>query len=225
MINIEGLSELRYLDNNNYHKVLSVDLTNSFLTEIPEKIFLLSNIKILILNNNFITNITDKISNLKYLEELYLHKNNITDISNEIGKLKKLKKIILSNNKIKILPKGFYNLSKLEILNLSSNELEIITDDIKKLKKLEYLFLRLNKLKYISKKLKNIIHVHIFPDSFENFDNLSDELEYLQINKLTEPINNLPINIKEIRLFLPLKVNIKLPFNCKLYIDDILQTN
>jgi hypothetical protein len=66
--------------------------------------------------------------------------------------------------------------------------------------------------------------VAIFFNSYDNLNNLSCECEYLQINNLDFPLNNLPHTIKEIRLNLPHKVNIKKPFDCKIYIDDMLHS-
>jgi Leucine-rich repeat (LRR) protein len=225
MITIKSITELKYLDAKNYCKVLRVELDKLDLVEIPEKIYELTNLKVLILSSNLLTTISSKISKLTKLEELYLHRNRIEELPNEIGELKKLEKLILSENKIKRLPANFYNLSNLEILNIICNQLEVISDDIVKMTKLEYLYLRSNKLKYISKEVGKIKVAVICQDSYDNMNNLSENCEYLQISELRQPLKNLPINLKEIRLFLPLRVDIKLPFDCKLYIDDALKEN
>lgn len=225
MINIKSINELKRLDIKNYSKVFRVELDRLDLLEIPEKIYELTNLKVLILSSNLLTTVSGRISNLTKLEEVYLNRNKLVELPEEIGELKKLRKIILSENKIKKLPNSFYDLSNLELLNIISNQLEIISDDIIKLKNLEYLYLRSNKLKNISKQVGKIKVVDIYPDSYENMNNLAENCEYLQINKLKEPLKNLPINLKEIRLFLPMRVDIKLPFDCKLYIDDVLREN
>jgi Leucine-rich repeat (LRR) protein len=222
MIFIKSINELRRLDIRNYEKVLKVELDRLDLLEIPEKIFELFNLKFLNLSSNLLTSVSGNISKLTKLEEIYLNKNKLTELPNEMGELKNLRKIILSNNKIKKFPDNFYNLINLEIINIISNELEIISDDIYKLTNLEYLYLRSNQLKFISKAVSKIKDVSIYPDSYENMNNLAENCEYLQINRLKEPLKNLPITIKEIRLFLPTKVDVKLPFDCKLYIDDVL---
>lgn len=223
MINIKSINELRRLDIKNYCKVLKVELDRLDLSEIPEKIYELTNLKVLILSSNLLTTVSGKISNLAKLEELYLNRNKLVELPEEIGELKKLRKLILSDNKIKTLPNSFYNLSNLELLNIISNQLEVISDDITKLTNLEYLYLRSNKLKNISKEVGKIKVADIYPDSYENMNNLAENCEYLQINKLKDPLKNLPTNLKEIRLFLPVRVDIKLPFDCKLYIDDVLK--
>ena len=221
-MNIKSLNELKHLDIKHYYKVVRVELDKLDLFEIPEKIYQFINLKVLILSSNRLSSISAKISNLTKLEELYLNKNRIIELPEEIGELQKLRKIILSDNKIKKLPNNFYNLTNLEIVNIISNELEIISDDIIKLTNLEYLYLRCNKLKFISKEVAKIKEVSVFSDSYENINNLAENCEYLHIFKLGEPLKNLPITIKEIRLFLPTRVDIKLPFDCKLYVNDVL---
>lgn len=222
MIDIRSLSELKYVNSKIYDRVIKVELNRLDLETIPDKIFEFKNIKMLSLSSNLITKIPDKISNLKNLEEFYLDRNKIVELPESIGELPKLKKLILSNNKIKHLPDTFYNLSNLELLNIISNELEEIKDDVLKLSKLEYLYIRANKLRYISKHIAKIKHVGISPDSYENLNNLSFECEYLQIDGLKQSLRNLPIGMKEIRLYLPAILDIKLPFDCALYVDDRL---
>lgn len=225
MIDIKSLSELRLVNSRIFDRVLRVELNKLDLLVIPEKIFEFRNMKLLSLSSNLLTKIPDKISKLVNLEELYLDRNKLTELPDEIGELSKLRKLILSNNKIRNFPENFYKLSNLEILNIVSNELEQITDDVGKMVKLEYLYLRSNKLKYISKNLGKIKEVSIYTDSYDNINNLSEDSEYLQINGLRQSLTNLPVTIKEIRLYLPTRVDIKRPFDCALYVDDKLVEN
>jgi hypothetical protein len=66
------------------------------------------------------------------------------------------------------------------------------------------------------------MNVELGTDSYD-IDNLSNDCTYLQINYLEVPLTNLPITMEEIRLYNPQLLDIKLPFDCKLYINDILQ--
>jgi leucine-rich repeat protein SHOC2 len=222
MIDIKSLSELRLVNSKIYDRVLRVELNKLDLEVIPDKIFEFCNMKLLSLSSNLLTKIPDKIHKLQKLEELYLDRNKLIELPEEIGQLPKLRKLILSNNKIRNLPMNFYNLNNLEILYMVSNELEKITDDVGKLVNLKYLYLRLNKLKYISKNVAKIKETSIYIDSYDNINNLSEDSEYLQINGLKQSLTNLPVTIKEIRLYLPTRLDIKLPFDCELYVDDKL---
>jgi Leucine-rich repeat (LRR) protein len=227
MYNVYSIGELKNLDNSISDNISQVHLDKMDLTEIPDKIFTFKNLQVLNISSNLIKTIPHKISNLKNLQELYLDKNLITTLPPEFGNLINLRKLIISNNQITELPKTFYNLSKLEILNIAGNQLTEIPDDVVKLSNLEYLYLRNNKLRFISKYISNIKVAKIFSNSYENFNNLSNDCEYLQIENLDKPLMNLPLNIRELRLYLPkLKLSeIKLPFGCKLYEDDILKFN
>ena len=58
-----------------------------------------------------------------------------------------------------------------------------------------------------------------------NLDNLDSDCEFLILNYLEVPLRNLPISLKEIWLFCP-EIDIgqhKIPFGCKLYVDDELK--
>ena len=222
MIDIKSLSELKLVNSKIYDRVLRVELNKLDLEVIPDKIFEFCNMKLLSLSSNLLTKIPDKISKLQKLEELYLDRNKLIELPDEIGELRKLRKLVLSNNKIRNLPINFYNLNNLEILNLVSNDLETITDDVGKIVNLKHLYLRSNKLIYVSKNLAKIKEVSIYTDSYDNLNNLSEDSEYLQINGLKQSLRNLPVTIKEIRLYLPTRLDIKLPFDCALYVDDKL---
>jgi internalin A len=221
-ITITKIQELNEIEESEYLNVQVVELEKMCFEEIPQKIFSLTNLKILNLSHNLIKEIPDSIGDLINLTELYLADNQIYKISDSIDKLKNLTRIILSNNQIYKLPKSFYNLKKLELLNIVCNNLCNLSKKLSNMSNLEYLYLRSNKLKYIPECIKNISSCKIYLNSYECIDNLSNKCEYLEIDDLNEPLNNLPISLKEIRLYLPKKIKIKLPFNCKLYVDDIL---
>ena len=102
------------------------------------------------------------------------------------------------------------------------NHLTTLPDSIGCLTNLTALSLQRNKLKKITSSIKNIINVELGTDSYD-IDNLSNDCNYLQIDKLDIPLTNLPTTMEEIRLYNPKMVDIKLPFGCKLYINDILQ--
>lgn len=219
---INNIYELNILEEIDYSKVKKITITNLKIDHIPSKIFNLTNLILLNMSHCAIHTISNDISKLVNLQELYLNNNKIKEIPDKIGELKMLKKIILCNNNIKRLPNNFFNLSNLEILNITSNHLVCIPDNVKHLINLKHLYLRSNKLKYISKYVDNIKDVRIFTDSYDNIDNLDYDCEYLRIEKLNKSLKNIPVTVKEIKLILPFKIDIRLPFDCKLYIDDSL---
>jgi hypothetical protein len=81
-----------------------LDLSKSGLTEIPDYVFKLTELRVLNLHDNKITKIPDGIGNLVNLEKLIVSRNDLTYISPEIGKLINLKKLSLKANKLNTLP-------------------------------------------------------------------------------------------------------------------------
>ena len=105
---------------------------------------------------------------------------------------------------------------------LNDNLIEYVPDLLYNLTNLE-LHLENNKLHYLSKKILNIKKSCISANSYYNLNDLPNNTEYLQINELDVPLLNLPCNLKEIRLYDPIKVNIKVPFGCSLFINDFMK--
>ena len=46
---------------------------------------------------------------------------------------------------------------------------------------------------FVSKEVSQIKEVSIYHDSYDNMNNLAENCEYLRINKLKEPLKNLPV--------------------------------
>ena len=179
-------------------KTLLLDFNN--LTDIPCDIFSLLKLEKLSLANNSLTSIPEYIGHLTNLKELYLQSNLLTSIPNSICNLKNLRLLHLADNKITSLPKYLDKLTQLEEISIISNRLTSIPKNIST-----------NKL-------------WLFVMSSYQINNLSLDCEYLTIYYLDRKLDNLPIGLKELRLYSPIyRSNIKLPFGCCLYIDDILQ--
>ena len=90
-------TDLLYLDLGSsdvvFHPPLSalVDTNANKISELPDKIDKLKNLKTLILNSNQLKTLPNSISNLTNLEVLDLSINKELDILNELGKIKKMR--------------------------------------------------------------------------------------------------------------------------------------
>jgi Leucine-rich repeat (LRR) protein len=84
-----------------------LNLSRNKINLIPESLYLLTKIKILIMNYNCIKNINKKISNLT-----------------------ELKFLDLGNNKISLIPESFYSLRNLSEVSFCSNQISFISDKI-----------------------------------------------------------------------------------------------
>lgn len=145
-------------------KVLSIDVANQGLTNLPEQLSSLPNIaSINLLGNNF-THFPTVLSNLLSLDEISLSSNKLTVIGPEIEKLNNLRILIINNNYLKSLPKEIGNLPNLLYLEIGNNELKTLPKQISKLRNLQVLHIERNELnerekKRIKKLLPNcVIH-------------------------------------------------------------------
>ena len=125
-------------------KILSLD--NNQIIEIPEAIANLTQLKILSLDNNQITEIPEAIANLTQLQELYFFKNQIIEIPEDITNLSQLKTLALDNNRITEIPEAIANLTQLKILALDNNRITEIPEAIANLTQLKTLYLNNNPL-------------------------------------------------------------------------------
>jgi Leucine-rich repeat (LRR) protein len=236
----------------------NLNLSNNKMANVPESIDNLINLQVLFLSENNIVDVGEEIFNLAKLTKLDLSKNKIKKISDSIGNLQSLKELSLSKNKnLKKIPLSMSNLKqierlelinigleyfprelcyfeKLRILYLDSNKLEMIPREISNLTKLTFLSISMNNLKSLPIEIKNNSNFHkflIYENSYS--ENLSLECEYYQSRNFNKNLDNLPTNIKEIRLYTPSckDINhyyynkiIKIPFDCQLYIDNNIIT-
>ena len=204
--NLSSLEEL-YVNQNDINKL-------------PLNINKLINLRILNLSNNNLETLPDTIYNLPNLRILNLSNNNLNTLPESIYSLPNLNILIMKNNNLKSLSGTIYPMSKLRILDVSNNKIKKISENIKYLQLVE-LNLHNNKLVYIPLSIKNIIKLCIDETSY-SLQKLSYECEILIIQNLKSKLDNLPSSIKEIHLYNPVIIDIKLPLNCLLYINGVL---
>lgn len=135
VIGIDKFWDYIFSKKNNDIKHINLDSCN--LTEIPEPIFELVNLKTLSLERNHLTKIPDLIGNLGSLEELYLDWNQIKIIPNSIGGLNSLKILSLNHNEIARIPKILKEIILLEYLYLKDNNISQFPDILKELTSLK----------------------------------------------------------------------------------------
>ncbi|MCC3470985.1 MAG: leucine-rich repeat domain-containing protein [Microcoleus sp. PH2017_13_LAR_U_A] len=116
------------------------------LTEFPDVVLQLTNLKILSLFNNQITSIPEAIGQLLNLTQLDLRDNQITSIPEAIGQLSNLRVLSLFNNQITSIPEAIGQLSNLKQLDLRDNQITSIPEAIGQLSNLRQLFLWNNQI-------------------------------------------------------------------------------
>jgi len=169
---------------------LDLDLSARGLTEIPEAVLNLSELRTLQLRNNQINKIPEVISNLKNLTILGLNNNHIEEIPESLLCLTSLEKLHLRNNRIKNLPSKITNLTnlKLTVLDISGNQITEIPEIFERLPKLRELDLRRNPLPISTK---------ILESSTKSFKNIFDYLSVLKQIELAKCEDWQELNLSE----------------------------
>jgi len=136
----------------------SLSLHGMYISQLPQEIGLLTNLKHLDLESNILRSLPPEIGNLKKLEVLYLSNNELESIPSQIGNLSRLHTLGLSGNRLAKLPPQIGKLRSLEILNLQANYLEVLPPQLDKLSKLKYLFLGANSIEPLSPSLQQKVN-------------------------------------------------------------------
>lgn len=125
---------------------ISLNLSYLRLTELPESIAQLSQLRALILKGNQLTMLPEFITRLARLLELSLSNNQLRTLPESIARLSKLRVLSLMDNKLKRLPESVTQLSRLGSLSLSNNQLTTLPESIARLSELRWLRLDGNQL-------------------------------------------------------------------------------
>ena len=158
-------------------KILNV--SHNQITSIPEDIGQLSNLTDLNLSNNQIASIPDAIGQLSNLTGLDLRWNQITSIPDAIAQMSNLTRLDLRENQITEIPEALAQLWNLTELDLSSNQITSIPDAIRQLWNLTELDLSSNQITEI-------------PEALGQLWNLTDlDLSDNQITEIPEALDQL----------------------------------
>lgn len=118
-----------------------LNLSGMKLTELPDSLWELTQLRILHLNYNKLSELPDAIKNLRQLQELYLSDNVLTKLPDSIGNLIQLRILHLDSNKLSELPDSIGYLVNLQTLALWFNKLSDLPSSVAKLKNLKTLTL------------------------------------------------------------------------------------
>lgn len=129
-----------------YEKVVSIDVADQGITELPAEFNKLRFIISANLMGNQLDSLPLVLTELTQLEEISLSTNKVEFVGPEIGRLKQLRILIMNNNKLKSLPREFGQLDKLLYLELGNNQLTSLPEEIENLKQLQELHIERNRL-------------------------------------------------------------------------------
>ena len=129
-------------------KVYRLHLNRKKYSEIPQEIFLLSNLNDLQLDRNKIKTLPTKINELPFLQRLSVNENVVDSIPPAIFTLKNLRVLELVDNYISTLPDEIEKLQELRILALWDNPIDYYPNALGSLKNLTHLDFLHNQMSY-----------------------------------------------------------------------------
>lgn len=140
----------------NPEETTMLHLTKQGLTDFPQEILGLINLKVLDLSHNKLTTLPKELEKLQNLEVLYLEDNQFSEFPLVVTKLTHLKSLSLSGNNLKEIPKEIASLQNLENLRLERNKLESLPAEIVNLKSLKEIYIGNNLLTNLPQELNQI---------------------------------------------------------------------
>jgi internalin A len=168
---------------------VSVSLENSDLTQIPSKVFELSQIKHLNLSNNSINEIPAEIAQLSNLQSLILDGNTEIDLSNLLSQVN-LKELSLNNCRLTKIPDEIFHLKNLMVLHLDNNLILHLPPDVGNLGKLKILTLPNNGIETIPPSIGLLNDLRVMNLSSNGLTGLPKEFKYLSHLKILNLSNN-----------------------------------
>ncbi|XP_019621333.1 PREDICTED: leucine-rich repeat and IQ domain-containing protein 4-like [Branchiostoma belcheri] len=159
---------------------LFLDLSNQGLTSIPEEVFDITDLEILVVSNNKLTSIPVAIGRLRKLERLGATGNKLTSLPQAIGSLQKLTHLYINDNELTEVPPGVCSLSNLELLSASNNKLSTLPPGVEKLQKLRELGIGGNKLTEVPPGVCSLSNLEVLAAQNNKLSTLPPGVEKLQ---------------------------------------------
>ena len=195
-------------------QLTQLDLSDCALTEIPEGVFELTQLRTLILGKNYqssedssqrnkINFLPLELSLLKNLEGIGLSFNDLTDFPVVLTNLPRLQTLMLNGNPLTILSPEISKVKHLRILGLGNTGLIELTEQIGELKRLKVLGLannQLSKLPNSITQLQFLEQLGLAGNQFKEFPTAALKLRELQVLGLANnQIQDFPKQILELK--------------------------
>ncbi len=136
-----------------------LELSDCLIKKIPKEIGMLTKLEILNLEGDPITMLPKEIGNLTHLKELHIGNNpQLTELPSEVGELIALEVLQAAHDSLKVLPEALARLSALREMNVSYNQLKNIPESFNRLTQLKILKVDHNDIKVLPLELSKLIH-------------------------------------------------------------------
>ncbi|XP_042212367.1 leucine-rich repeat-containing protein 40-like isoform X2 [Homarus americanus] len=139
-------------------QVRAVDLSKNQLTQVPDKLEMLSrHVSEIMLGLNKLSSLPSWVGSFQRLQFLDLQGNQLKDLPTDLAQLLYLREINIAANRFEQLPACVYEMAQLEILCAADNQINMIyVDGLSKLKRLATLDLHNNNINFIPPPLGNM---------------------------------------------------------------------
>jgi len=172
----EDQEALRRIEEAERSGATNLDLHGLGLSEIPENLSKLTNLKRLVLEGNQIATLPENLSKLTNLRVLHLSDNQIATLPESLSKLTNLQYLSLWSNQIATLPESLSKLTNLQYFHLSNNQIDTLPESLSKLTNLLRLDLEDNQIVTLPESLSKLTtlryldlsdnQIAILPESF-----------------------------------------------------------
>ncbi|CAI5446765.1 unnamed protein product [Caenorhabditis angaria] len=165
------------------HNIESMNLTkNAFSTNL-KGLSTFVNLVTLDLSDNFLTNLPDDIGQLKFLQKLAARNNLLEGLPKTMCELEHIEEIYLPGNQIDCIPPVIFNMQKLRVLHLGGNKIDTLPYALGTLKCLELLYLGGNRLSEIPATigcLYRLISLTLCDNQLETIPSTLGDLHHLE---------------------------------------------
>ncbi len=181
---------------------LQADFSKTQLSEVPESIAQLSNLRVLDLRGTQISELPESITQLSNLQVLNLGSSQISELPESITQLSNLQVLNLDSTQISELPESITQLSNLQVLNLGSTQISELPESITQLRNLQVLYLDSTQISELLESITQLSNLQVLnlgstqisklPESITQLSNLQAlNLDSIQISELPESITQL----------------------------------
>lgn len=174
-----------------------LDLSDCELTEVPEEVFNLSNLRELSLAGNQLTTLPGSIAALSNLERFVIAGNRLRDLPEEITQLSELVGLWAHGNVLHTLPDDWSQLTKLQSLSLAGNALQNVPCSIVSLTALTELNLAGNKLAQLPPGLQGLCQLEKLIVHGNQLQSLPEEIGLVPALKVLHAMGNDLVSIPD----------------------------
>ncbi|CAF1036334.1 unnamed protein product [Adineta ricciae] len=182
-----------------FQSLLTLELSDNQLVQLPHEISYLTNLKNLYLKNNSLDDFSlpKEFHRLQKLEVLNLGGNRFKQFPYQLFQMGNLKELYLGSNRITHLPDLFQTLTKIEILYLGGNQIANIPDSIGALRSLVVLNLCDNRLRTLPSSISHLTRLKSLSLHNNQFSALPSDIIRLDLQELS--LRNNPLVVRFVR--------------------------